>query len=286
MNLGAMARIAKIVAVVGFFLPWVLVSCSNQTLFSATGVDLAMGSVNIHNPMNGAVEHHNGHADVPILLAMMAIAIGLVGTFLLARRDAARLMLGTSLAALLLSFAGVQAAHDPQRLKSGPGEAGQSDGGLGDAALAMVKVENRFGYYLTLLGLTAAAGFSFAALYGVGTLRTRASELGGLGGGRRLAIAAQAAFPARRSDIAWDGMADKNDATCCTNTCSASPPVVSANWPGPSSTGRGRQPKRRSRRRRRRPPRRTVHYARRPSKPMLGSAPGNAARPLAPGARH
>ncbi len=211
MNFGAMARIAKIVAVVGFFLPWVLVSCSNQTLFSATGVDLAMGSVNIHNPMNGAVEHHNGHADVPILLAMMAIAIGLVGTFLLARRDAARLMLGTSLAALLLSFAGVQAAHDPQRLKSGLGEAGQSDGGLGDAALAMVKVENRFGYYLTLLGLTAAAGFSFAALYGVGTLRTRASELGGQAG-RRLAIAAQAASPPADPDIAfWDGMADKND---------------------------------------------------------------------------
>jgi|GEM_PF-3073098 len=180
MNLATYARLAKIVALVGFFLPWILVSCANQTLASASGVDLAIGSFTVHNPMNGAVEHRNGHADIAVLLALIAAALGLLGTFVLARRDAARLMIGTSLAALVLAFVGVQAAHDPQRLKAALGGAQQATDalsqGVGDAAMATIRVDDQFGYYLTLLALAAAAGCSVAVLTGVESLPARPSE--------------------------------------------------------------------------------------------------------------
>jgi hypothetical protein len=213
MNIATFARIAKIVALFGFLLPWVLVSCSNQPLFSATGMDLAMGSVVVHDPMNGTVERHSGHTDIPILLAMIFIAVGLLGSF---QRNAARVMLATSLSALVLTFVGVQTAHDPQQLRSAMGDARQSNNGFGqaagDAALAMLKVENQFGYYLTMFSLAAAGGLSFAALYGVDALRTRASELSGEAARRLATPAAAAPLPRMDPDIAfWDAIADKND---------------------------------------------------------------------------
>lgn len=213
MNVATFARIANVVALLGFLLPWILVSCANQKLASATGVDLAIGSFTVHNPMNGQVEHHNGEANMPVLWALNAAGLGLLGTFVLSRRAAARWMLGTSLAALVLAFVGVQATHDPQRLKAALGSAQQSNDalsqGVGDAAMATIRVDDQFGYYLAMLGLMAAAGFSSAALYGVDSLRTRAAALGGEAT-RRLATAA-APLPADPDIAFWDGMTDRND---------------------------------------------------------------------------
>ena len=50
-NLG---RIAKVIALLLFVLPWVTVSCADQTLVSMTGVDLATGHITMAaNPMGG-----------------------------------------------------------------------------------------------------------------------------------------------------------------------------------------------------------------------------------------
>ena len=45
-----LARGAKIVALLLFILPWVTISCAEQTLVSMSGVDLASGSVTMNNP--------------------------------------------------------------------------------------------------------------------------------------------------------------------------------------------------------------------------------------------
>lgn len=45
-----LARGAKIIALLLFILPWVTISCAEQTLVSMSGVDLASGSVTMNNP--------------------------------------------------------------------------------------------------------------------------------------------------------------------------------------------------------------------------------------------
>ena len=54
LSMSNLARAAKVVALLLFFLPWVTVSCAEQTLVTMSGVDLATGSVTMTNPMTGA----------------------------------------------------------------------------------------------------------------------------------------------------------------------------------------------------------------------------------------
>ena len=46
-------RGSKLLALLFFLLPWVTVSCADQTLVSMSGLDLATGSVTTHNPLTG-----------------------------------------------------------------------------------------------------------------------------------------------------------------------------------------------------------------------------------------
>src|SRR6185295_17295914 len=82
-NLG---RIAKVVALLLFLLPWVTVSCADQTLVSMTGLDLATGHVNMTaNPMGGpsmtAPAEHGG--DLFVILGAVLILVGLALSFVL-----------------------------------------------------------------------------------------------------------------------------------------------------------------------------------------------------------
>src|SRR3954468_22562418 len=82
-NLG---RIAKVVALLLFLLPWVTVSCADQTLVSMTGVDLATGHVSMAaNPMGGpGMTPPADHAgDVFVILGAALILVGLAMTFVL-----------------------------------------------------------------------------------------------------------------------------------------------------------------------------------------------------------
>ena len=90
-----------------FFLPWVLVSCANQPLVSLTGVDLVMGTVNLHNPVTGAAQHQPGHPDIWIAASLALIVLGLVASFVLRGRPAVLAMAGAALAAFVLSAFGV-----------------------------------------------------------------------------------------------------------------------------------------------------------------------------------
>src|SRR4051812_15797656 len=82
-NLG---RIAKVIALLLFVLPWVTVSCADQTLVSMTGVDLATGNVHMAaNPMGvpstAAPAEHGG--DLFVILGAVLILAGLVVGFVL-----------------------------------------------------------------------------------------------------------------------------------------------------------------------------------------------------------
>src|SRR3954469_18716645 len=82
-NLG---RIAKVVALLLFVLPWVTVSCADQTLASMTGIDLATGHVTMTaNPMGGPganlPSEHQG--EILVILGAVLIVAGLVLGFVL-----------------------------------------------------------------------------------------------------------------------------------------------------------------------------------------------------------
>lgn len=154
MDFAVIARAAKIIAVVGFLLPWVTYSCAGQPLATLSGVDLAIGQFTVHNPANGAAEHHSVSPNLWLIAALVVIALGLLAGFIVKGSNAVTLVLASSLGALALSFVGMQVAHIRDQHQAPSNNAQQ----LNRAAPAAVQISNRCGYYITLLSLAGAAG--------------------------------------------------------------------------------------------------------------------------------
>lgn len=154
-------RVPKGIALLAFLLPWMTVSCSNQTLVEASGFGLAFGRV---TAMGQASQASDGAAmNFWLILALVAIAAGLALLFIKGR-EAAKLVLGTSVAALLLIIAGTwrysKDAILAEAAKNG------SSGNLDQAALALIQVNWHFGYWLALLSLAAAAVMAWLVMSG------------------------------------------------------------------------------------------------------------------------
>ena len=74
------ARIGKLVALLGFFLPWVTVSCSNTELLSATGWQLMTGDPQPAGPLEGMADQQQRAEDAePSVVIIAAFAIILAG---------------------------------------------------------------------------------------------------------------------------------------------------------------------------------------------------------------
>ena len=153
-------RIPKGIALLAFLLPWMTVSCSDQKLVEASGFGLAFGRV---TAMGQASQASDGASmNVWLILALLAIAGGLFLIFTKGR-EAAKLVLGTSVAALLLIIVGTWRYSKDTILA----EAAKNDGGAMDqAALAMIQVNWHFGYWLALLALVAAGAMAWLVMSG------------------------------------------------------------------------------------------------------------------------
>ena len=153
-------RITKGIALLAFLLPWMTVSCSDQKLVEASGFGLAFGRV---TAMGQASQAGDGASiNVWLILALLAIAGGLYLLFTKGR-EAAKLVLGTSVAALLLIVVGTWRYSKDTILA----EAAKNEGGAMDqAALAMIQVNWHFGYWLALLSLIAAAVMAWLVVSG------------------------------------------------------------------------------------------------------------------------
>lgn len=113
MNLG---RGAKALALLFFLLPWVTVSCAGQPLVRMTGVGMATGRVELAggqggiagipgmtqgaNPLTSFAS--SARPDLLILAGAVLIVLGLVATFVLARRAAAAAGMASAVAAAVL----------------------------------------------------------------------------------------------------------------------------------------------------------------------------------------
>lgn len=153
-------RIPKGIALVAFLLPWMTISCSEQKIAEATGFGLAFGNV---TTMGRAASAGDGAAmNLWLILALLAIAGGLFLLFTRGR-EAAKLVLGTSVAALVLIFLGTW-RYSKDAIMA---EAAKNGGGDMDrAAMAMIQVNWEIGYWLALFALIAAAAMAWIVMSG------------------------------------------------------------------------------------------------------------------------
>ena len=167
-NLG---RIAKVIALLLFVLPWVTVSCADQTLVSMSGVDLATGHINMAaNPMGGAMPtapaEHGG--DLLVIIGAVLILAGLVLSFVLrGSRGAMAAAACAALAAISLAYTVLVRIPGAARADATTGTGGSSAGGPTPEQIAeMIKVNIQIGFYLCLAALVAAVIFDFLAMRG------------------------------------------------------------------------------------------------------------------------
>jgi len=183
-------RIAKVVALLAFVLPWVAVSCNGTDIATASGIGLIQGTMTENpdaaNQMGaamgmpaGATTSEGGTSDKPelgmnffALGAAIAIVIGLGLTFVGGAKSAARNAIVTSLVGAALVYGAVwsfkeSAKADMASEQSGGAAASPSDnpfggdmsgmGAMGENMLNEM-LQERIGFWLALGALIVAAG--------------------------------------------------------------------------------------------------------------------------------
>ena len=185
MGLMNFVRIAKIVALLAFFLPWAAVSCQGVDVATASGIELMQGKMTANPDFErqaagafggganaGAFEPSvSSSTNVPELginfFAVGAAVVVLAGlglTFVGGGRSAARNTLITSLLGIALAFAafwwfqqGVMgSAKEDSGLDGGMG--GMGGGGPMAAQMLDSMVQQRFGLWINMFALALAAG--------------------------------------------------------------------------------------------------------------------------------
>lgn len=175
------ARIGKIVALLGFLLPWVTVSCSNTEILSATGVQLMTGDPQPAGPLAGMDQQSRTDDAEPAVIIIAAFAIILIGlgiSLFTRTRSAAIAMLATSALGIGVSYYGVENMRgelqrqisEGQREQSAemgdnPFISGDQQRELTQAVASNITVKEEEGYVVTHSGLLAAAIFSLLTLF-------------------------------------------------------------------------------------------------------------------------
>ena len=156
LSLMNVARGLKLLALLFFVLPWVTVSCADQTLTSMSGMELATGTVTVHNPLTGetTTPPAAGKPEFPVLIAALLIAAALVLSFVLRRKEAILVSIATlGVAAALISYTVLM--RIPTRVHAeSVTEAAQ---GMNRMQMDdILRVETAPGFWLTLAALIAA----------------------------------------------------------------------------------------------------------------------------------
>lgn len=176
MDYNLLARTAKLVALFGFFLPWVTVSCSGTEIAAATGVQLMTGDIQPQGPL-ASQEPPDADPSIVVILAFALVGLGLLGSLLTRGRAAGMTLLLSALAAFALTYWGMQNLHaavareveqaqsgDPPVSEDGATLSARAQQEITRAVAGMVKVEERRGYWVTLLALLGAGGLALTGL--------------------------------------------------------------------------------------------------------------------------
>lgn len=172
LSMGNLARIAKVIALLLFVLPWVTISCAEQTLVSMSGVDLVTGNITMTNPMTGASESPPGQngGDLYVIIGAVLILLSLVATFLLkGSKGALVAAIGSAAAAACLAYTVLVRIPNAARADSAMGGAGGGGGAGGpspEQIAQMIQVNVQIGFWLVLAALAAAVVLNVLAMKG------------------------------------------------------------------------------------------------------------------------
>jgi hypothetical protein len=162
-------RIAQIVALVGFVLPWITVSCQGQVLAQVSGLDLALGRIAVHLPsgMGASAPTPSGSPNLLVAAALAIILIGLVLTFTwkdarMALANVAGSIVALALIAYEVLVAAVNKAH-AQAAASQPTTGADANNPFTKGLAEAIKVGTDYGFWLTCIALAAAAFFYWKA---------------------------------------------------------------------------------------------------------------------------
>ena len=164
-------KIPKALALIAFVLPWMTVSCSGTKILSATGFGMASGhfTSELANAMRKAPNPGDGEPNLWLIAAIAVIAIGLIATLLSARRGAL-VVLGTSIAGAVLVWAGTMRFSKSylaaEMAKKGATPPNPDLKGMDEAALAMIRIDWHFGFWLALAGLVIAGVMAWLVFSG------------------------------------------------------------------------------------------------------------------------
>jgi hypothetical protein len=159
------ARVAQVVALLGFVLPWVTISCQGHVLAQVSGLDMAIGHVSVRNPFTDVTQLHNGSPSLAIVIALVLVIGGLALSFYLTGPKAALVNAAASAAAALLAaYEVLVSARSAVRSQA----ASQPTSGLEHSLAEAIRVQTGFGFWLTCLALAAAAFFYWRTSTGGG----------------------------------------------------------------------------------------------------------------------
>lgn len=210
-----LTRVAAVLALMCFFTPWFAVSCQGTEILSATGLQLATGTVP-QPPGSGAERSHG--PEIWALLALLMLLGAAVMAAAFAKAEARlRVVAGLCGGAAVFLAAGmlltVEGAKREMSSSSGA-RPGDMDAAMRQMAAQGIRIEVKFGYWLTLL---LAAGASAAAWCAVtGRVMPRWALPEGLASGTAapgvdMSRWTPPSFGGSADQRYWDGLKDKSD---------------------------------------------------------------------------
>lgn len=174
------ARLGKLVALLGFFLPWVTVSCSGTEILNATGWQLMTGDPQPAGPLEGAQQQQTEDAEpaVIIIAAFAVILIGLVTSLFTRTQTAAISMLVCAVLGIGISYYGVEnmrtelrreisesSGEQSAQIEDNPFLSADNQRELSQAMASNILVREEEGYVVTHSGLLLAVIFSLLTLF-------------------------------------------------------------------------------------------------------------------------
>ncbi|MEA3031610.1 MAG: hypothetical protein QOG13_2935 [Sphingomonadales bacterium] len=171
LSMGNLARIAKVIALLLFVLPWVTISCAEQTLVSMSGVDLVTGHISMTNPMTGATESPPGMngGDLFVMIGAALIVLSLIATFVL-KGGKGWLVAAVGSAAAAICLAYTVLVRIPGEARANPAAAAGGGGGAGgptpEQIAQMIQIHVQIGFWLVLAALAAAVVLNVLAMKG------------------------------------------------------------------------------------------------------------------------
>jgi len=165
-----LARVGKLVALLGFLLPWVTVSCSGNVILEATGLQLMTGDPQPAGMLEGADRSQMDDPEpaIGVILACAAAALGLGLSFVLKGKQAAGAILAGAVLTIGLSYYSLESLRTELTR-----EASEQEDDMARAVASAIRIEKQEGFWVTVGGAGVGGVLALIVLVGVGGVAPR-----------------------------------------------------------------------------------------------------------------